>query len=35
MKGFELNDGNVIPSIGFGVFLVPNDGSTEQAVLRH
>lgn len=25
---FKLNDGNQIPALGFGVFLVPNDGST-------
>ncbi len=27
-----LNDGNTIPAIGFGVFMVPNDGSTYAAV---
>ncbi|MBO6289831.1 MAG: aldo/keto reductase [Alphaproteobacteria bacterium] len=32
MKGLKLNDGNVIPQIGFGVFLIPNDGSTYNAV---
>ena len=32
MDGFRLNDGNVIPQVGFGVFLIPNDGSTFQAV---
>ena len=28
----RLNDGHSIPTIGFGVFLIPNDGSTYQAV---
>ena len=32
MKGLKLNDGNIIPQIGFGVFLIPNDGSTYTAV---
>lgn len=32
MKGLKLNDGNIIPQIGFGVFLIPNDGSTYNAV---
>ena len=27
-----LNDGNLIPAVGFGVFLIPNDGSTYRAV---
>lgn len=31
---FKLNDGNEIPAIGFGVFLVPNDGPTYKAVLQ-
>ena len=30
---FKLNDGNSIPGLGFGVFMVPNDGPTYQAVL--
>ena len=30
---FKLNDGNSIPVLGFGVFMVPNDGPTYQAVL--
>lgn len=34
MKGLMLNDGNVIPQIGFGVFLIPNDGSTYKAVKK-
>ena len=32
MKNLKLNDGNVIPQIGFGVFLISNDGSTYNAV---
>ncbi|MDD3220122.1 MAG: hypothetical protein PHC41_13400 [Lachnospiraceae bacterium] len=28
----KLNDGNEIPSLGFGVFMVENDGSCEAAV---
>ncbi|BDR59656.1 aldo/keto reductase [Xylocopilactobacillus apicola] len=30
----KLNDGNEIPAIGFGVFQIPNDGSTKKAVLE-
>ena len=33
MKTITLNDGNSIPAVGFGVFLIPNDGSTYDAVL--
>ena len=29
-----LNDGNKIPSVGFGVFLIPNNGPTYEAVLN-
>ncbi|CQR25226.1 oxidoreductase [Streptococcus varani] len=29
---FTLNDGNTIPGVGFGVFLIPADGSTYAAV---
>lgn len=29
---FKLNDGNEIPSMGFGVFQIPTDGSTYRAV---
>ncbi len=29
---FKLNDGNEIPSMGFGVFQIPADGSTYRAV---
>ena len=32
MEKFMLNDGNYIPAVGFGVFLIPNDGSTYRAV---
>ena len=30
---FRLNDGNQIPALGFGVFLVPNNGPAYEAVL--
>ena len=33
MKTITLNDGNKIPAVGFGVFLIPNDGPTYDAVL--
>ena len=29
-----LNDGNKIPAVGFGVFMVPNDGPTCEATLE-
>lgn len=32
MKDMTLNDGNYIPAVGFGVYLIPNDGSTYRAV---
>lgn len=32
MKYILLNDGNKIPAVGFGVFTIPNDGSTYKAV---
>ncbi|MBR1738188.1 MAG: aldo/keto reductase [Firmicutes bacterium] len=32
MQKFKLNDGNEIPSIGFGVFMVQPNGPTEDAV---
>lgn len=32
-KRVTLNDGNTIPVVGFGVFLIPNDGPTYDAVL--
>ncbi|WP_205668834.1 aldo/keto reductase [Alloscardovia theropitheci] len=31
-QSIRLNDGNTIPAIGFGVFLIPADGSTYTAV---
>ena len=34
MEYVRLNDGNKIPAIGFGVFMIPNDGPTYDAVLR-
>lgn len=34
MNYITLNDGNKIPTIGFGVFLIPNDGPTYDAVLE-
>lgn len=33
MEFVHLNDGNKIPAIGFGVFLIPNDGPTYEATL--
>lgn len=33
MDYIQLNDGNRIPAIGFGVFMIPNDGPTYEAVL--
>ncbi len=32
MQTFTLNDGNSIPSVGFGTFQIPADGSTYKAV---
>lgn len=34
MKHILLRDGNTIPAVGFGVFLIPNDGSTYDAVTK-
>ena len=34
MEYVRLNDGNKIPAIGFGVFMIPNDGPTYEAVLQ-
>lgn len=34
METIRLNDNNQIPVIGFGVFMIPNDGSTHQAVSK-
>lgn len=31
-QSFTLNDGQTIPAVGFGVFLIPADGSTYKAV---
>ena len=30
----KLNDGNEIPTIGFGTYQIPSDGSTYRAVLE-
>ena len=32
MKNIKLNDGNKIPAVGFGVFLIENNGPTYDAV---
>ena len=32
MQNVELNDGNKIPAVGFGVFLIENNGPTYEAV---
>ena len=32
MNNMTLNDGIQIPSVGFGVFMIPNDGPTYEAV---
>lgn len=32
MKTITLNDGHTIPTVGFGVFMIPNDGPTYDAV---
>ncbi|MBQ9578166.1 MAG: aldo/keto reductase, partial [Ottowia sp.] len=32
MKTITLNDGHTIPTVGFGVFMIPNDGPTYEAV---
>ena len=32
MEKLLLNDGNSIPQVGFGVYLIPNDGATYRAV---
>ena len=34
MKTFELNNKQTIPAIGFGVFMIPNDGPTYEATLK-
>ena len=33
MQYFSLNDGNKIPALGFGTYLIPDDGTTEKSVL--
>ncbi len=33
MEYITLNDGNRIPQVGFGVFMIPNEGPTYDAVL--
>lgn len=33
MKTFELNNKELIPAVGFGVFMIPNDGPTYDATL--
>lgn len=34
MKQFTLNNNQTIPAVGFGVFMIPNDGPTYDAVLK-
>ena len=34
MNYITLNDGNKIPAVGFGLFMIPADGSTYKAVLE-
>ena len=34
MNYITLNDGNKLPAVGFGVFMIPADGSTYKAVLE-
>ena len=34
MKNVKLNDGNSIPAVGFGVFMIPNNGPTYKATLE-
>lgn len=33
MEWITFNDGNRVPAVGFGVFMIPNDGPTYEAVL--
>ena len=33
MKTFNLNNNENIPVIGFGVFMIPNNGPTYEATL--
>ena len=30
----ELNNGQKIPQLGYGVYLIPNNGETEKCVLE-
>lgn len=34
MEKFELNNHELIPAVGFGVFMIPNDGPTYEAALK-
>lgn len=34
MEKFELNNHELIPAVGFGVFMIPNDGPTYEATLK-
>lgn len=34
MEKFELNNKELIPAIGFGVFMIPNNGPTYEATLK-
>ena len=33
MKTFKLNNQELIPAVGFGVFMIPNNGPTYEATL--
>ena len=33
MIHFTLNDGNKVPALGFGTYLIPDDGTAEKSVL--
>ncbi len=33
MKSVYLNDENIIPAVGFGVYQIPNNGPTYEAAL--
>ena len=33
MEVFKLNNTQTIPAVGFGVFLIPNNGPTDEATL--
>lgn len=34
MEKFELNNHELIPAVGFGVFMIPNNGPTYEATLK-